>query len=143
MAITVHITDEGTRRALQSALWHYADSAIGSPELHDVLWGAAVARARAEGDEVARCQRAIAGAAQTLAGTLRTVDVVTTAEIGSRVVLDVDESEFRGALDYCKASIEEHEGFWAATLDAREEMIATRDGAVRLLSILAPAEAVA
>jgi hypothetical protein len=137
------ITDEGTREALESALWLHAHLEIWEDGLYSDLWNAAESRARASVDAVEHAD-SVYETMEMLTVLCRQVATVRGAPIGTSVLIEAEDAEFRAALEICERMIEENESFWARPAEERARMLATRDAAIRLMAELpVPAETVA
>jgi FAD/FMN-containing dehydrogenase len=131
------ITDEGTREALESALWLHAHLEIWEDGLHADLYNAAESRARASVDAYKPAD-SVYETMEMLTVLCRQVATVRGAPMGTSVLIDVEEEDatFRRALDICQGLIEENESFWARPAEERARMLATRDAAIRLMAEL-------
>jgi len=131
---TITISDEGTRSAVESALWSYASDVEGVEGLWETLW-------RASGEAAEGHRGAGSEADKTLGMVARarsSIDDVRSCDLGGTVVITVSEKELAKGLDSCKYLIQNNEEFWTRSDGERVRMLAILDVADRLLAELAP-----
>jgi hypothetical protein len=124
------VGDEGTRSALESALWEYAHNELHDDGFANDLWGCSLGVATAENDSGSMTRDALC-TLEILGFVREGIERVRQAQLGTSVQLIVGDEAFSKALDHCKVAIEQ--AFWERSADDQPSMLATRDAANRLM----------
>jgi hypothetical protein len=145
-SVTVVLHDEGTRRALESALWGHMGSTVTRGDgLDEDLRNAEVASLRRlDCGSYEETVTDVDAKVALLIALRAAVDRLRQAEVGTTYEMPMPATELASHLRHgAVPTIEEYEDFWTQPQEDREQMLGSRDGAARLLSDLESVEAVA
>lgn len=143
---TVTLNDEGERRALEAALWHAMRPILDPKDFSpvgDTLHAAADAVAgRTSGVDLCARTDEIDELIRALVALRDAIDGLRSAQLGALTEVSVSKDALSRHLLCVKDGIGHIDGgFWNQPSAVREQLVGTRDGAVRLLRNLAEVEA--
>ena len=128
----ITITNEGTRRALLSAVWTHAGHAI--PEnLYDSFHFEAHASLERTGASELAWFSEVGREVALLRTTFDAADKLQTTQLGDEIEIALTPANLADGLSSCAAGIAEDETFWVASTAERERALATFDEAQRLI----------
>jgi hypothetical protein len=140
---TVTIHDEGMRRALEAVLWELAVDTVEPPTETKTIgrafgYATGVALAVDPSHEaevhVAKAEAAL----ETLQAIREGIGQIRSAALGDSIDLSLDPERIAQEADFCRGTIESGSYVWEVEPGKREQVLATRDAAARLVAEFSP-----